>query len=137
MSLRHIPVLVEEVMTLLRCESGKTYIDAPLGGGGHILEILKQTAPDGIVIGIEWDEDAIIEARKALIPFDERVKIFRENFIALPDVLKAMDVESVDGILLDLGLSSLQLEKGERGFILRGEGALDMRMDQRTDPTAA
>ena len=137
MSLRHIPVLVEEVMTLLRCESGKTYIDATLGGGGHTLEILKQTAPDGIVIGIEWDEDAIIEARKALIPFDERVKIFRENFIALPDVLKAMDVESVDGILLDLGLSSLQLEKVERGFSLRGDGALDMRMDQRTDPTAA
>jgi len=137
MSLRHIPVLVEEVMTLLRCESGKTYVDATLGGGGHTLEILKRTAPDGIVIGIEWDEDAIIEARKALMPFDERVKIFRENFIALPDLLKAMDVESVDGILLDLGLSSLQLEKVERGFSLRGDGALDMRMDQRIDPTAA
>jgi 16S rRNA (cytosine1402-N4)-methyltransferase len=137
MSLRHIPVLVEEVMTLLRCEPGKTYVDATLGGGGHALEILKRTAPDGIVIGIEWDEDAIIEARKALMPFDERVKIFRENFIALPDLLRTMEIESVDGILLDLGLSSLQLEKAERGFSLRGEGPLDMRMDQRIAHTAA
>jgi 16S rRNA (cytosine1402-N4)-methyltransferase len=137
MSLRHIPVLVEEVMTLLRCEPGKTYVDATLGGGGHALEILKRTAPDGSVIGVEWDEDAIIEARKALMQFGERVKLFRENFIALPDLLRTMEIESVDGILLDLGLSSLQLEKAERGFSLRGEGPLDMRMDQRIAHTAA
>ena len=133
----HIPVLVEEVMTLLRCEPGKTYVDATLGGGGHALEILKRTAPDGIVIGVEWDEDAIIEAREVLMPLGERVKIFRENFIALPDVLRKMKIESVDGILLDLGLSSLQLEKAERGFSLKGEGPLDMRMDQRKAHTAA
>jgi len=133
----HIPVLVEEVMTLLRCEPGKTYVDATLGGGGHALEILKRTAPDGIVIGVEWDEDAIVEARKVLMPLGERIKIFRENFIALPDVLRKMKIESVDGILLDLGLSSLQLEKAERGFSLKGEGPLDMRMDQRIAPTAA
>ncbi len=133
----HIPVLVEEVMTLLRCEPGKTYVDATLGEGGHTLEILKRTAPDGIVIGVEWDEDAIVEAREVLMPLGERVRIFRENFIALPDVLRKMKMESVDGILLDLGLSSLQLEKAERGFSLKGEGPLDMRMDQRIAHTAA
>lgn len=136
MGSRHIPVLVEETMTLLRCEPGQTYVDATLGGGGHALEILKRTAPDGIVIGVEWDEDAISEARKRLMPFGERVKIFRENFVHLPDLLKAIKVERVDGILLDLGLSSFQLEKGERGFSFKGEGPLDMRMDQRTDLTA-
>jgi 16S rRNA (cytosine1402-N4)-methyltransferase len=130
----HIPVLVEEVMTLLRCESGRTYVDATLGGGGHASEILKRTAPDGVVIGMEWDEDALSEARNTLLPFGDRVKIFRENFVHLSDLMKA---ESVDGMLLDLGLSSIQVENAERGFSFRGEGPLDMRMDQRMDHTAA
>jgi 16S rRNA (cytosine1402-N4)-methyltransferase len=134
MGLKHIPVMVEEVMTFLRCEPGHTYVDATLGGGGHTSEILKRTTPDGVVIGMEWDEEALSEARYALTPFGERVKIFRENFIRLPDLMKA---ESVDGILLDLGLSSLQLEKEGRGFSFKGEGPLDMRMDQRIDRTAA
>ncbi len=137
MGFGHIPVLVEEVMTLLRCGSHQTYIDATLGGGGHALEILKRTEPDGVVIGMDWDEDAIAEAKKALMPFGERVKIFRENFIHLPALLKTLKIEEVDGILLDLGLSSFQVEKKERGFSLKGDGPLDMRMDQRIDRTAA
>jgi len=130
----HIPVLVEEVMTFLRCEPGRTYVDATLGGGGHASEILKRTAPDGVVVGVEWDEEALSEARNRLMPFGDRVKIFRENYIQLPDLVGA---ESVDGMLLDLGLSSIQLEKAERGFSFRGEGPLDMRMDQRMNCTAA
>jgi 16S rRNA (cytosine1402-N4)-methyltransferase len=130
----HIPVLVEEVMTFLRCEPGRTYVDATLGGGGHASEMLKRTAPDGVVIGMEWDEEALSEARNTLMPFGERVKIFRENFIHLPDFVGA---ESVDGILFDLGLSSIQVEKAERGFSFKGEGPLDMRMDQRMNHTAA
>jgi len=126
--------MVEEVMTFLRCEPGRTYVDGTLGGGGHASEILKRTAPDGVVIGMEWDEDALAEARKVLIPFGDRVKIFRENFIHLPDLVKA---ESIDGILLDLGLSSIQLEKEGRGFSFKGDGPLDMRMDDRMDHTAA
>ncbi len=137
MGFGHIPVLVEEVMDLLACGRHKTYIDATLGGGGHALEILKRSSPDGIVIGMDWDEDAIVEAKKVLMPFGERVKIFRENFIHLPELLKTLGIGEVDGILLDLGLSSLQLEKKERGFSLKGEGPLDMRMDQRIDRTAA
>jgi len=134
MGLKHIPVMVEEVVTFLRCEPGCIYIDATLGGGGHTAEILKRTGPDGVVIGMEWDEEALFEARNVLMPFGDRVKIFRENFIHLPDLMKA---ESVDGILLDLGLSSLQLEKEGRGFSFKGEGSLDMRMDRRIDQTAA
>ena len=126
--------MVEEVMTFLKCEPGHTYVDATLGGGGHASEILKRSVPDGVVIGMEWDEDALSEARNTLMPFGDRVKIFRENFIHLPDLIKA---ESADGILLDLGLSSIQVEKEERGFSFRGEGPLDMRMDQRMSETAA
>ena len=134
MGLQHIPVMVEEVMTFLRCEPGRTYVDATLGGGGHALEILKRAAPDGMVIGMEWDEEALSEAKKELMPFGERVKIFRENFIHLPDLIQA---ESVDGMLFDLGLSSFQVEKEGRGFSFKGEGPLDMRMDQRMEQTAA
>jgi 16S rRNA (cytosine1402-N4)-methyltransferase len=132
--LKHIPVLVEEVMTFLRCEAGRTYVDATLGGGGHASEILKRTAPDGVLFGMEWDEDALFEATRTLKPFGDRVRIFRENFIQLPDLMKD---ESVDGILLDLGLSSIQLEKEGRGFSFRGDSPLDMRMDQRLKQTAA
>jgi 16S rRNA (cytosine1402-N4)-methyltransferase len=137
MGSQHIPVLVEEVMNLLRCEAHKTYVDATVGGGGHTLEILKRASPDGIVIGIDWDEEAIAEAKRALVLFGDRIKILRENFVRLPDLLEALNISEVDGILLDLGLSSLQLEKKERGFSLKGEGPLDMRMDQRIDRTAA
>jgi 16S rRNA (cytosine1402-N4)-methyltransferase len=137
MGSRHIPVLVEEVMDLLGCGPHKSYIDATLGGGGHALEILRRSSPDGVVIGIDWDEEAIGEAKRALVPFGDRIKIFRENFIRFPDLLEALNLSQVDGILLDLGLSSLQLEKKERGFSLKGEGPLDMRMDQRIDRTAA
>ncbi len=130
----HVPVLVEEVMTFLRCEPGRTYVDATLGGGGHASEVLKRTAPDGVVIGMEWDEEALSQARNALMPFGDRVKIFRENFIHLPDFIRA---ESADGMLLDLGLSSIQVEKAERGFSFKAEGPLDMRMDQRGSHAAA
>jgi 16S rRNA (cytosine1402-N4)-methyltransferase len=126
--------MVGEVMTFLRCEPGRTYVDATLGGGGHASEILKRTAPDGMVIGMEWDKDALAEARKVLEPFGDRVKIFRENFIHLSNFTEA---ESIDGILLDLGLSSIQVEREERGFSFKGEGPLDMRMDQRIGQTAA
>jgi len=129
--------LVEEVMSLLQCGPQKTYVDATLGGGGHALEILERTEPDGILIGLDWDEDAVAEAGKVLMPFGDRAKIVRENFVRLPEVLKSMRIEEVDGILLDLGLSSLQIENRERGFSLKGEGPLDMRMDQRLDRTAA
>ncbi|MGQ9507807.1 MAG: 16S rRNA (cytosine(1402)-N(4))-methyltransferase RsmH [Thermodesulfobacteriota bacterium] len=132
----HIPVMVEEVMEYLRCEPRGVYVDATLGEGGHAEEILKRSAPHGILIGIEWDEEAIEEAKRKLEPYGRRVRIFRENFIHLQELLREEKIEEVDGILLDLGLSSLQLEKAERGFSFQKEGPLDMRMDRRTQQTA-
>ena len=134
---RHIPVLVEEVVSLLRCEPHQIYVDATLGGGGHALEILRRTAPDGIVIGMDWDEDALCQARERLKPFENRTKIFHENFVNLPGILDSLKINRVDGILLDVGLSSIQLEEGGRGFSLKSEGPLDMRMDQRAKTSAA
>src|SRR5512139_3679263 len=128
MGFRHIPVLVEEVVSLLRCGPHQTFVDATLGGGGHALEILKHTEPDGKVIGIEWDEDALSVAREVLKPFGDRVNISRENFVHLSRVLEGLKIRTVDGLLFDLGLSSIQLGKKERGFSLKEEGPLDMRM---------
>jgi len=112
-------------------------VDATLGGGGHALEILKRTSPDGRLVGVDWDEEAICEAGKRLAPFGERVTLFRENFVRIPDLLDTLDITRVDGILLDLGLSSMHLEQKERGFSFLGEAPLDMRMDQRRSGTAA
>ena len=137
MGFRHIPVLVEEVVSLLRCSPHQTFVDATLGGGGHALEILRRTEPDGMVIGMEWDEEAIRVARETLRPFGDRVKSVRQNFVYLPEVLRSLRMEGVDGILVDLGLSSIQLEDAPRGFSLRSDGPLDMRMDQRLEDTAA
>ncbi len=124
-------------MACLNCQPHQTYVDATLGGGGHAIQILERTAPDGRLIGVEWDEDAISEARNRLAPLTERVAIFHENYARLPELLKATNIEQVDGILLDLGLSSIQLEESERGFSFKGQGPLDMRMDRRRSRTAA
>ncbi len=129
--------MVEEVMELLRCEPGGIYVDGTLGGGGHGEEILKRTKPDGVLIGLDWDEEALLMAKQQLEPYGSRVRLFRENFIALTEVLERLGIESVDGILLDLGLSSIQLEDEARGFSFRGDGPLDMRMDERRECTAA
>lgn len=137
MNIVHIPVMMEEVMDLLRCEPGRIYVDGTLGGGGHAEEILRRTVPDGILIGLDWDQEAIDLAEERLRPYGSRLRIFKENFIHLPEVLEKTDIESVDGILLDLGLSSIQLERKDRGFSFREDGPLDMRMDKRKAYTAA
>ncbi len=136
-AIRHVPVLVEEAISFLNCRPHGCYVDATLGTGGHALEILKRTSPDGVLVGIDWDEEAIAEAKRVLMPFKERVRVVRDNFVRLPEILASLEIERVDGILLDLGLSSLQLENKERGFSFAREGPLDMRMDRRSEVTAA
>lgn len=118
-------------MNLLGCSPNRIYVDATLGGGGHALEILKRTEPNGTVIGIDWDEDSLSEAKKILAPYGTRIRLFHENFLNIHRVLKTIGIESVDGILLDLGLSSIQLNSAERGFSFKMNGPLDMRMDKR------
>lgn len=128
--------MVKEVLTFLKCEPGKIYIDTTLGCGGHAREILERISPDGILIGFEWDEDAVLEAKKVLEPYGERVKIINKNFIHLACSINELGIKEVDGILIDPGLCSLQLEDKSRGFSFMGDGPLDMRMDKRSKVTA-
>lgn len=133
----HRPVLLDEVIEHLRCTAGKYYVDGTVGGGGHARVILEKTAPDGRLIGIDWDADALAKARSYLQPYKERFVLVRENFARIGPILARLRVQAVDGILLDLGLSSFQVDAGERGFSFSQSGPLDMRMDTREGTTAA
>ncbi|MBI5682558.1 MAG: 16S rRNA (cytosine(1402)-N(4))-methyltransferase RsmH [Deltaproteobacteria bacterium] len=136
MDFEHTSVLSGEVVRFLNCSPGNTYVDGTLGGGGHTLNILNAIKPDGKVIGIDWDEDAVLAAEKRLIEDISRVTIIRGNFADIKSILEEHHVIEVNGILLDLGVSSYHFEKPERGFSFRHEGYLDMRMD-RTKGTSA
>jgi len=127
----HRPVMVREVLKLLGVRPGGLYVDATLGTGGHALEILRASAPDGLLVGLDWDEEALRVAQGRLASFGERVILRRENFAHLSKVLGELGITKVDGVLFDLGVSSLQLERPERGFSFQREGPLDMRMDRR------
>jgi 16S rRNA (cytosine1402-N4)-methyltransferase len=133
----HKPVLLDEVIEHLCCTPGKFFVDATVGGGGHARAILEKTAPDGQLIGIDWDERALVKARSNLQSFEERLVLVRENFALTGSVLARLHIPAVDGILLDLGLSSFQVDEAERGFSFNLDGPLDMRMDTREKITAA
>ena len=126
----HQPVLKKEVIKYLKIKKGGRYIDATLGEGGHAEGILKKLGAKGYLLGIDWDEEATAKSKKRLAPFKEKIKIIKESYTALPDILKRLKIGKVDGILLDLGVSSLQLETPDRGFSFRLLGPLDMRMDK-------
>ncbi len=126
----HEPVFLEEVLAYLGCRSGKIYVDGTVGRAGHSLAILERSFPDGQLIGLDWDEEALCRARKVLAPFGSRVRLLKRNFRDLSSVLEALAIAKVDGILLDLGVSTEQLESAERGFSFRLDGPLDMRMNQ-------
>jgi 16S rRNA (cytosine1402-N4)-methyltransferase len=133
----HIPVLYDRVLAGLRIRPGGLYIDATVGAGGHAAGILSASAPDGRLLGLDTDPDAISFARQALGPFGNRVLLRAENFRHLTRVAAALSFEHVDGILMDLGLSSRQLADRERGFSFSQDGPLDMRMKRSQGPTAA
>ena len=136
---KHQPVLLNEVLEYLRPKAGGIYVDGTLGGGGHSEAILRQTTDDKrpTIIGIDRDLEAIFAAKKNLAEFKDRVIFIHDNFSNLPAILKSLDIEKVDGILLDLGISSYQLENPNRGFSFQNDAPLDMRMDQSDDLTAA
>jgi 16S rRNA (cytosine1402-N4)-methyltransferase len=136
MKLVHLPVMPGEVVRYLGCRPGGIYVDGTLGGGGHTLEILKATGPDGRVIGIDRDGNTIAAAEMVLEPYTDRVLILRENFKDIKTLLSARGIEKVDGMVLDLGVSSFQLERPERGFSFRFDTRLDMRMDRTQELTA-
>ena len=133
----HLPVLLDEVIQYLAPKDGGVYIDGNLGLGGHSGAILAASSPGGRVIGFDWDEMALAQARKNLEKYRGRVEFVRGNFAEVGNVLHELGVSEVDGLLLDLGLSSLQLDTSGRGFSFQGSQPLDMRMDNRRSETAA
>lgn len=132
----HQPVLLEEVLALLNCHSGGIYVDGTVGGGGHARAILERTSPDGLMIGIDRDDEALREASGTLAPFGNRVFLAKGSFADLREVLAARKIGPVQGILFDLGVSSHQLDTPERGFSFSLEGPLDMRMNPSSGPAA-
>ena len=128
--------MLYEVLRYLNCSPGKIYVDGTLGGSGHARAICKKIMPDGVFIGIDQDIDAIQNARKVLEPLDLRVHLFHGNFINLSDFLGQLKIRSVDGILLDLGVSLHQIESSGRGFSFKRDEPLDMRMSTAANATA-
>ncbi len=137
MEFKHISVLLEETIEGLDIKPDGIYVDGTLGGGGHSYHICEKLNERGRLIGIDQDEDAIRAASNRLEPFKERVTIIRSNYEKMKTVLEELQIDKVDGILLDLGVSSFQLDDQSRGFTYMEENAmLDMRMDQRQSMTA-
>jgi len=132
----HTPVLLGEVVAQLQPRSGGLYVDATLGGGGHAREILRASSPDGRLIGLDWDEEAISQTRERLSEFGARVQLVRANFAELERVLMSLAVTAVDGVVFDLGVSSRQFDEPTRGFSFQREGPLDMRMSRQLAATA-
>lgn len=133
----HAPVMLAEVLEILRPAAQKKYLDGTLGGGGHSEKILELSSPDGLVLALDWDDDALRAAHERLARFGDRLILRRANFREAGRIAAELGWEGVDGVLLDLGLSSHHVDSAERGFSFQSEGALDMRMDRRQDLDAA
>ncbi len=131
MAFVHKSVLLDETVSSLRVRPGGVYVDGTLGGGGHSLEIAKRMAGQGRLIGIDRDEAAIEAAGERLRDMGELVTIVRGNFDRMPSIVQALGIQRVNGIILDLGVSSYQLDTADRGFSYMQDAPLDMRMDQR------
>ncbi|MHB8894879.1 MAG: 16S rRNA (cytosine(1402)-N(4))-methyltransferase RsmH [Candidatus Geothermincolia bacterium] len=132
----HRPVMVSEVLEYLRPQKGKVIVDGTLGAGGHAEAILERIAPGGRLIGIDRDPEAIARAKERLGEMAEAVSYHCENFRDIQSILGSEGIDEVDGILLDLGVSSMQLDEPERGFSFRQDGPLDMRMGPDAEWTA-
>lgn len=136
MEFKHKSVLLYETVDELNIKPDGIYVDGTLGGGGHSYEIAGRLSEGGRLIGIDQDEDAIKAAGKRLEPYMDRVTIVRNNYCNMDKVLDELGIDKVDGIMLDLGVSSYQLDAADRGFTYNVDTALDMRMDQRQEITA-
>jgi 16S rRNA (cytosine1402-N4)-methyltransferase len=133
----HIPVLLAEVVQLLQPQPGQHFIDGTVGAAGHAAAILEATAPDGRLLAFDKDAEAIAFARQRLAPFGDRVTVIHSSYAEMGHLAPSHGFAAVDGILLDLGLSSRQLDDSRRGFSFMREGPLDMRFDTTQGETAA
>ena len=136
MEFAHVSVLLKETIEQLNIRPDGIYVDGTLGGGGHAFEVCKRLSDRGRFIGIDQDADAIVAAGERLKEFGDRVTIVRSNYCNMRMELQKLGIDRVDGILLDLGVSSYQLDTAARGFTYREDAPLDMRMDQRRKQTA-
>lgn len=136
MAYLHIPVMLQEAVELLDCRSAKIYVDGTLGGAGHAKAICSKIMPEGLLIGIDQDPEAIANARSVLGAHAARIRLFQDNFVHLPEILCDLNISGVDGILLDLGLSRHQLEASGRGFSFQRDEPLDMRMNPDAEISA-
>jgi 16S rRNA (cytosine1402-N4)-methyltransferase len=133
----HLSVMADEVIRFLAPKPGGIYVDGTIGGAGHAARILEASSPDGMLIGFDRDAEALRAAEARLCPFAGRVRLVQGNFTGVEEALTGSGIERIDGILLDLGVSSHQLDSGERGFSFQKEAPLDMRMDRDSGATAA
>ena len=133
---KHISVLLDETIEGLDIKPDGIYVDGTMGGAGHGYEVCKRLGPDGRYIGIDRDEAAIAAGKQRLSEFEDKVSIVRGNYSSAPAILKELNIDKVDGIMLDLGVSSHQLDVAERGFSYMADAPLDMRMDKRQSRTA-
>ncbi len=137
MDFKHISVLLNETIDGLNVNPHGIYVDGTLGGGGHSLEICKRLSKEGRLVGIDQDKDAIEAASKRLADYNDQVQTVRSNYSEIDTILSDLHIGAVDGIVLDLGVSSYQIDNEDRGFSYMHDSALDMRMDQRVNLTAA
>lgn len=133
----HVPVLAEEICHWLSPKSGGIYVDCTLGVGGTSLKIIESSGNNAYIIGLDRDPEALAIAEKNLEPYGSHVKIFNGNYSHVVEFVHQAGFEKVDGVVFDLGVSSLQLDKPARGFSFSSDGPLDMRMNQAQGPTAA
>ncbi len=136
MEFKHVSIMLDEVIENLDIKSDGVYVDGTLGGAGHAWHVCKKLGPAGRFIGIDQDAAAIEASKKRLEEFGGMVTVVRSNYCHMKDLLWQMEIEKVDGILLDLGVSSYQFDNASRGFSYREDAPLDMRMDQRQEMTA-
>ena len=137
MEFKHKSVLLEETIDGLNIKPEGIYVDGTLGGAGHASEVCRRLSAKGRFIGIDQDQDAIVAASDRLAAYEDRVTIIRSNYCYMANELHSLGIQKVNGIVLDLGVSSYQLDNEERGFTYRTDAPLDMRMDQRQSRTAA
>ena len=137
MEFKHKSVLLEETIDGLNIKPDGIYVDGTLGGAGHASEVCQRLSAKGRFIGIDQDQDAIVAASDRLAAYEDRVTIIRSNYCYMANELHSLGIQKVNGIVLDLGVSSYQLDNEERGFTYRTDAPLDMRMDQRQSRTAA
>ncbi len=133
----HLSVLEKEIIKSLQPASGKLFVDGTLGLGGHTQAILEASVPDGQVVGFEWDKEAFSLASKRLADFHKRVTLLQASYADILEELTKVNIHQIDGLVLDLGVSSLQLDNRKRGFSFQGNDPLDMRMNRNRNTTAA